>query len=223
MKIRLNSMIITIALVAAFGGGSARADSARPTIASGSEIGEVFEAYLTPWQEGGEEKDTPSMIPKQFKSSEPSLDRKDRKSRGYGTLSFTKDLSKAYVEVNIEGIDINKVNMWHIHCGRPSQLGPIAIDFSTRGDITKMFPNNTFKIELTNADMEAVATHAHDGMIAFATLGCPINAYDSNSGRFTTIAGLETVAREGELYFNMHTTSQAYFGDMRGQLRKVEK
>jgi hypothetical protein len=38
-----------------------------------------------------------------------------------------------------------------------------------------------------------------------------------------TVAGLATIAAEGELYFNLHTKSQQYFGDMRGQLWPVEK
>jgi hypothetical protein len=36
-----------------------------------------------------------------------------------------------------------------------------------------------------------------------------------------TIAGLQLIAEQGELYFNLHTTGQTYFGDMRGQLSRV--
>jgi hypothetical protein len=32
---------------------------------------------------------------------------------------------------------------------------------------------------------------------------------------------MAAIAREGELYFNLHTTSQTYFGDIRGQLLVV--
>lgn len=39
--------------------------------------------------------------------------------------------------------------------------------------------------------------------------------------RVKTVAGMATIAREGELYFNLHTTGQNFFGDIRGQLDAV--
>ena len=36
---------------------------------AGSDIGYVFEAWLSPHQEGGEEEDTPAFIPSMFKST----------------------------------------------------------------------------------------------------------------------------------------------------------
>jgi len=36
-----------------------------------------------------------------------------------------------------------------------------------------------------------------------------------------TIAGLEYIARQSELYFNLHTAGQVYFGDIRGQFHLV--
>jgi len=45
-----------------------------------------------------------------------------------------------------------------------------------------------------------------------------------------TIAGMETIAREGELYFNLHTHGfnlhthgQMFFEDIRGQIHQAEK
>ena len=38
-----------------------------------------------------------------------------------------------------------------------------------------------------------------------------------------TVAGMARIAQEGELYFNLHTTSQTYFGDIRGQIHAAEK
>ena len=55
-------------------------------------------------------------------------------------------------------------------------------------------------------------------MIAFGTAGCPINKDGNPNERVKTVAGLAAIAREGELYFNLHTTGQTYFGEMRGQL-----
>lgn len=91
----------------------------------GQEIGTVFEAFLSPHQEGGEEEDTPAAIPALFKSNAPSVQRSERSSRGHGVLSFTKDLSKAYVHIAIENVEPAEIAMFHIHCGRPGQLGPI--------------------------------------------------------------------------------------------------
>jgi hypothetical protein len=37
------------------------------------------------------------------------------------------------------------------------------------------------------------------------------------------VAGMEYIARQGELYLNLHTKGQMYFGDLRGQLIPVAK
>jgi len=37
-----------------------------------------------------------------------------------------------------------------------------------------------------------------------------------------TIGGMELIARQGELYFNLHTAGQTYFGDIRGQFEAVQ-
>src|SRR5687767_9786210 len=48
---------------------------------AGSEIGFVYEAFLSPQQEGGEEEDTPGFITAQFRSTAPSVPRNQRTSR----------------------------------------------------------------------------------------------------------------------------------------------
>ncbi len=53
----------------------------------------VFESWLTPHQEGDEEANTPSSVPKQFRSQTPSLSRAEREAaghRGHGQLRFSK-------------------------------------------------------------------------------------------------------------------------------------
>jgi hypothetical protein len=40
--------------------------------------------------------------------------------------------------------------------------------------------------------------------------------------RVKTVAGMAAIAREGDLYFNLHTSGQSYFGDIRGQLERVQ-
>ena len=37
-------------------------------------------------------------------------------------------------------------------------------------------------------------------------------------GAAQTIGGMEHIAREGLLYFNLHTKAHTYYGEMRGQI-----
>lgn len=187
---------------------------------AGNEIGMVFEAWLSPHQEGGEEEDAPALTPSVFLSTEPSVARSERPSRGHGTLAFTRDFSRAYVHVAIEGVDPEKIVMFHIHCGRPGMLGPILVDLGMQGDLPTLFADGVLSLEVTNEDLVAAAEHGH-GIVGAFTAGCPIlpaNPLD----RVDTIAGMAHIAIEGELYFNLHTAAQTFFGDMRGQLHPVE-
>ncbi len=195
----------------------ARAQSIRNTaLTNGQSIGAVYEAYLSPHQEPGEEKDTPSSVPKQFQSSQPSKLRSERDSEGYGRLSFQQDLSKAFIEVKIAGIDIESINMFHIHCGRPDQLGPILVDFALVTDIqANLRDDGIFAVEITNEDILAVLEEGK-GLIAAFTSGCPI--VPGGTGKVKTVAGMEYIAQRGELYFNLHTKGQTYFGDIRGRI-----
>jgi hypothetical protein len=199
--------------------------SATTTIASGGqnagdkgkEIGSVYEAYLSPWQEGGEEKDTPKSTPSQFKATQPSRLRKDRPDHGHGKIKFTKDLSKAIIEVEVGDVTIENVNMFHIHCGRPSQLGPIMVDFGLITDIRANFEDDgVLTLEVTDADIEAEIA-AGSGIVGAFTAGCPI--IPGGKDKFTTVGGMEYLARAGELYFNLHTYGETYYGDIRGQVR----
>jgi hypothetical protein len=186
---------------------------------AGSDIGFVYEAFLSPQQEGGEEEDTPGFIPSQFRSTAPSVPRNQRTSRGHAVLEFTKDLSRAYVFLAVENVKPEDVNMLHLHCGRPGQLGPIIVDFSIAGNLTTYLEDGVMQIELTNEDIVAVTSHSH-GLVDGFTLGCPIVPALPND-KVRTIAGLQVIASQGELYFNLHTYGQTYFGDMRGQFSAV--
>ncbi|MEZ4727025.1 MAG: CHRD domain-containing protein [Caldilineaceae bacterium] len=187
----------------------------------GEAIGAVFEAFLSPHQEGGEEEDTPALIPSQFKSTAPSVARNDRPSRGHGVLSFTNDLSRAYVHVAIEGVKVEEIVMFHIHCGRPGQLGPILVDFALMGDLQEYWADNVLTLEVTNEDIVATANHG-EGLVGAFTAGCPI-VTALPMDKVKTIAGMATIARQGELYFNLHTKRQTFFGDIRGQLLPVTR
>ena len=187
----------------------------------GQEIGAVYEAFLSPHQEGGEEEDTPELTPEQFRSTAPSVSRNNRQSHGHGVLAFTNDLSKAFVHVAIEGVKPEDVVMFHIHCGRPGQLGPIIVDFGLAGDLQEYWADDIFALEVTNEDIVAAASHG-EGLVAAFTSGCPIIPAVPTD-KVKTIGGLELIARQGELYFNLHTKGQTFFGDIRGQLYQVER
>ena len=192
----------------------------------GAEIGAVYQAWLSPQQEGGEERDTPKLIPQKFRSTTASIDREQRTARGHGLLRFTKDYSRAYVDLKIEGLDPATITMFHIHCGKPGVLGPILIDFGLKQNLNTAFPAGVFKAVVMNEDVVAVSEHSQHSVVGFATMGCPIGQLNPGDllkpfDRVKTIAGMATIAREGELYFNVHTTGQQYFGAMRGQLEVV--
>lgn len=194
--------------------------------ARGAEIGLEVEAFLSPHQEPGEEANTPKTVPKQFRSTTPSKSRAEREAaghRGHGMVRFTRDLSRAFVDVKLEGIPIDTINMFHIHCGKPGILGPILVDFSLATDIQKNFEDGVFSVEITNADIVATSGHGH-GLVAEFTMGCVI-ASPSLEGlktKVSTVGGMAMLAEEGELYFNLHTTGQTYYGDVRGQILEVE-
>lgn len=187
---------------------------------AGQEIGFVYQAYLSPHQEGGEEEDTPAFVPPQFRSTAPSVPRSERTSRGHAVLEFTRDLSRAYVYLAVENVNAADVVMLHLHCGRPGQLGPIIIDFSLVGSIQTYLEDGTMSIELTNDDITAVTDAAGASPIDGFTLGCPIVS-SLPIDKVKTIAGMQLIAEAGEIYFNLHTAGQTYFGDIRGQFSRV--
>lgn len=187
---------------------------------AGGEIGLIYQAWLSPHQEGGEEEETPAIIPTIFTSTAPSIDRNERLSRGHGTLAFTNDFSRAFAHVKIAGVDPEDIVMFHIHCGKPGQLGPIIVDFSLGNDLADVFADNELSVEITNEDIVATANHGH-GLVAALTAGCPI-AIAVPGNKVLTVAGLAQIALETELYFNLHTKGQTFFGDIRGQLYPVQ-
>ncbi len=188
--------------------------------AKGSEIGAVYEAFLSPEQEGDDEENTPESAPAVFKSTAPSVPREQRTSHGHGVLSFTNDLSKAYVHVAVENVNPEDIVMFHIHCGRPGQLGPIIVDFGLKGDPTTYFEDGVFTMEILNEDIVATTDHG-EGILGAFTAGCPIITAIPLD-KVKTIGGMQLIAEQGELYFNLHTKGQTFFGDIRGQLQRVQ-
>lgn len=181
----------------------------------GQEIGAIYEAYLSPFQEPGEEADAPSVTPKQFLSTAPSTNREARPARGHGTLRFTRDLSRAYIDLTFEGLNAQEVVMFHIHCGKPDQLGPILVDFGLVTNLPQRLATGTFTFEVSNADIVNEIHTAHD-VVGAITAGCPI--VPGTLDKVKTVAGMEHIARRSELYFNLHTRGQTFYGYMRGQI-----
>src|SRR5947207_354778 len=76
-------------------------------LAAGKTSFTTFEGFLSPQQQPGEETDAPKIIEKAtgLQSTAPSIPREQRKSTGYGKIRFTKDLSRAFVDVEIAGVN----------------------------------------------------------------------------------------------------------------------
>jgi CHRD domain len=187
---------------------------------AGESIGAVYEAFLSPQQEGGEESETPIAIPPVFRSTAPSVPRNQRTSRGHALIEFANDLSRVDVFLAIEKVKLEDINMLHLHCGRPGQLGPILVDFAEIGDFKTYFADGVLRLEVRNEDIVTV-TQSSQGIIDAFTKGCPI-VPSLPMDKVKTIAGMELIARQGELYFNLHTKGQTYFGDIRGQFMAVK-
>jgi len=192
----------------------------------GQEVGMVFEAYLSPHQEPDAEENTPGTTPQQFRSTGTSQTRVQREAAGHrahGQIRFNRDLSRAWVDVRVEGIEASTVNMFHIHCGRPGILGPILVDFSLATDLQQNLADGVFSVEITNAHIVGTTASGHGPIGAF-TMGCivPSPSLGGAVTRVSTVAGMAQIAAEGELYFNLHTRSQTYFGDIRGQILRAE-
>lgn len=183
--------------------------------ASGATTYTVYEAYLSPAQEPGEESEIPKVLEKSLGATAPSTPREARKSRGYGQIRFAKDLTKAYVDVEIQGVNAGDILMFHIHCGPPGVLGPIIVDFGESESPAKKLANGKMTLELTNKNVLFVKDMPK-GLKPSLPESCPADL--GFLAQTKTIAGLEYLARKGVLYFNLHTKAHTYYGEMRGQL-----
>jgi len=211
-------MPIALTLTFILHAGSAHAtDPQTRDLTQGKTTFTVYDSYMSPSQQPGEETDAPKALEKAvgLKSTAPSVPRELRKSMGYGQIRFARDLSKAYVDVQISGVKPEDILMFHIHCGPPGVLGPIIVDFGEFGTLSKKLENGTLSVELTNKDITFVTDMPH-GLKPALREGCPIDL--GAPGQVKTIAGLEYLARKGVLYFNLHTKAHTFYGEMRGQI-----
>lgn len=175
----------------------------------------VYEAYLSPAQEPAEESEVPRALQGSLKSTAPSTPREQRQSRGHGQLRFARDLGKAYVDVQIAGVNPADIVMFHIHCGPPGFLGPIVVDLAGHEGVDKKFAGNQFTAEITNKNLTFVKQLPR-GIKFKLPESCPVDV--GFPAQVSTIAGLEYLARKGVLYFNLHTKAHTFFGEMRGQI-----
>jgi hypothetical protein len=194
---------------------------AAPVLAKDPALGAttftVYEGYLSPAQQPGEETDAPKALAKAvgLESTGPSVPREQRKSRGHGQIRFTRDLTRAFVEVEIKNVNPSDILMFHIHCGPPGVLGPIVVDFGELGHLPKTFAEGKLSVELADKNITYVKSMPKGLKPALpescpAELGFPTQA--------STIAALEYLARKGVLYFNLHTKAHTFYGEMRGQI-----
>ncbi|MEW6271182.1 MAG: CHRD domain-containing protein [Thermodesulfobacteriota bacterium] len=136
------------------------------------------------------------------------------------TLSFDSYLTRARLDFRLLNLDPALITGFHIHCGLPGQLGPMIVDFGRYGDFTETFRNGRFSVDVTNDDI-VVASWPPSGSLPE---GCASNVIQP--GQSNTLAGLEALARQGQLYFNLHTGSGQdetyFFGLIRGQVYPSE-
>lgn len=182
----------------------------------------VYEGYMSPTQQPGEETDAPKALEKALglEGTGASIPREERKSKGYGKIQFARDLSVAFVDIQIEGVNPADIVMFHIHCGPPGFLGPIIVDFGEFGDLTKMLESGKFSVELRNKDITFIKDMPR-GLKPSLPESCPADLGFLTQSK--TIASLEYLARKGVLYFNLHTKNHSFYGEMRGQIYSEDK
>jgi hypothetical protein len=172
---------------------------------------------MSPSQQPGDEADAPKAVAKAvgLQSTEHSVPREQRKSRGWGQIRFTRDLTRAFVDVEIHGVSPEDIVMFHVHCGPPGVLGPIIIDFGKLGSLPQMLAAGKLSVELGNKDVVFIKDMPH-GLKPALPESCPAElGFPTQS---MTIAAMEYLARKGVLYFNLHTKANTFYGEVRGQI-----
>jgi hypothetical protein len=102
----------------------------------GERTSTKYEAFLSPQQEPGE-----AIV---------------SEAKGYGKLSFPKNLSSLNVDVQMSGVDVSQVTAFHIHCGPPGVLGPIVVNFGQFGDFNQTIVDGKFSASISNENITFV-------------------------------------------------------------------
>lgn len=212
-SIAFATLLAGMAGLAALTASPARADD--PALGATRYI--VYDAFLSPAQEPGEESEIPKPLEKSLGATKPSTPRAQRTSRGHGKVRFTQDLTNAFIDVEIKGVDPADILMFHIHCGPPGGLGPVIVDLGKAGPLPKKLASGRMSLKIGNEDIVYVSM-APKGLKLPES--CPVEP--GFPIQVKTISGLEYLARKGVLYFNLHTKAHTYYGEMRGQLYPVK-
>lgn len=207
----MRSSILLAALLTAATASPVRADD--PALGATTYI--VYESFLSPAQEPGEESEVPKPLEKSLGATKPSTPRAQRASRGWGKVRFTRDFSSALVDVEIKGVDPADILMFHIHCGPPGGLGPVLVDLGKHGALPQKLASGKLSVKLGNEDLTFVSM-LPKGFKPSLPESCPVEI--GFPAQTKTLVGMESLARRGLLYFNLHTKAHTYYGEMRGQL-----
>lgn len=205
------AMTVSLALLLSAGPAAAKDP------ALGATTFTVYEGYMSPAQQPGEDTEAPKGLAKAvgLVSTAPAIPRESRTSRGVGVLRFTRDLTRAYVDVQIKGVNPADILMFHIHCGPPGVLGPIIVDLGEFGELSKTIVDGKLSVELSNKNITYVK-QMPQGLKPALPESCPAELGLPTQSK--TIANLEYLARKGVLYFNLHTKAHTFYGEMRGQI-----
>ncbi|HWO17984.1 MAG TPA: CHRD domain-containing protein [Kofleriaceae bacterium] len=176
----------------------------------------VYESYMSPAQQPGEESEVPKPLEKSLGATKPSTPRAQRASRGWGRVRFTRDFSSALVDVEIKGVDPADIIMFHIHCGPPGALGPVLVDLGKFGPLSQKLAGGKLSVKLANEDLTWVSMLPKGPKNLTLPESCPVDIGFPTQTK--TLVGMEHLARRGLLYFNLHTKAHTYYGEMRGQL-----
>jgi hypothetical protein len=209
----MRSSIVFTALLAGLAASPAHADD--PALGATTYV--VYDAFLSPAQEPGEESEVPKPLEKSLGATKPSTPRAQRTSRGHGKLRFTRDLTNALIDVEIKGVDPADILMFHIHCGPPGGLGPVVVDLGKSGALSTKLASGKLSLKIGNEDI-TYASMAPKGFKLPES--CPVEP--GFPIQVKTVSGLEYLARKGVLYFNLHTKAHTYYGEMRGQIYPVK-
>jgi CHRD domain len=185
--------------------------TATPALADDPALGAttyiVYESFLSPAQEPGEESETPKPLEKSLGATKPSTPRAQRGSRGWGKVRFTRDFTSALIDVEIKGVDPADILMFHIHCGPPGGLGPVLVDLGKSGPPSQKLASGKMSVKISNDDLTWGSMLPKGFKPSLpescpAELGFPIQT--------KTLVGMEYLARRGLLYFNLHTKAHTY-------------
>ncbi len=189
----------------------------------------VYDSCFSPQQQPDDEKNAPAAIAvaSGFPSNGKSIPRELRKERGYGELVFKKDLSECYVHIEIENLKSSNIKKIHIHAGAPGILGPIIVNLGALINIEKDLAKGCVIIPIKNKDI-ADFTLGESNSKSTKSKHPECEKYNSilpkpykvdgiplTSGN---IATLDSLARQGLIYFNFHNDAENFYGIMRGQI-----